>query len=105
VINSVARIAKPVECQVGLVVPAVVKNVEFSQQGYLNSIGKQEGGATYHWPQTFRILPGAWQNVPLRVTTGVTYSVGNVLGGLAVRVFTDSGYLDFPFAASMRANA
>lgn len=104
VINSVARAAKTIEYQIGVVTPDVVKSVEVIREGSLNPIREQGGGLAHHWPRTFRVLPGAWQTVSLKLVTAVTYRVGDVIEGLAIRVFTDSGYLDFPFFVSVGAN-
>jgi hypothetical protein len=106
IINSVARAARPLVCQVGIVAPAGVQGAEVAQHRTLmNPIRMNDGSTAYHWPETLRILPGAWHPIALQARTTGSYRVGKELAGFAIRVFSENGYFDFPFAAQMRANA
>ncbi len=105
VINSLGRTTKVFECQIGLVAPNVVDSVEVYHEGHLNSIRLDAEYVAYHWPQTMRILPGAWNPVRLGVRTNRSYDIGDHISGFQIRIFTDIGFTEYPFVAIVKTRS
>jgi hypothetical protein len=102
--NHAGRRVKPVDIQIGLITPA-----QFEFGGIDKVVPERlriEGDARLQiWRTDLRILPGLWEKFWLHTRVKEHYAVGDPVGAFVLRIFTVSGFVDFPFNVTMAAVA
>jgi hypothetical protein len=94
--NSAARLVRTATCQIGAVTPSEFRYLVAGDDIEMPSMDRGEH-VIHRLPETFQMLPGAWESAVLSGHSEGEYQKGATIGEFAVRIFMASGFVDYPF--------
>lgn len=99
--NHAGRRVRPVDIQIGLISPAQYREFASDADVSPERLRIEADNRLHLWRKDIRILPGSWEKFWIHTDAEEPYAIGDPVGAFAIRIFTATGFFDFPFTVTM----
>jgi len=103
--NHAVRISSPVELRFALLTPGAIDEVYEREHGIADGLPLATGGRLHLVRHDFTLLPGSWVEVSFSMRLDRKYEPGETIGVFGIRIFSPSGFFDYPFTLTRKAAA
>jgi hypothetical protein len=106
--NATDRVIEGASFRVALLCPSdldaskIISSTGVTANDFVEKVTLPDGQTLNMFPDAYRMLPSTWMTTALRVSTANTEDKRYKGFDVEVRLFTEVGYKDFPFALTMR---